>query len=142
VKSQADHRVFGFTESGHLRVNLHNGLDSQEAGAMYSWVVCATVDQLAGKLEHLWEQPLSDDEFEVLEELEASNSESRCSRCNGSNVALESYDFGTDQETGYSDSGEALHYLDCGAREEYPPEPPRAPRKPVAPAGAAPRVAA
>jgi hypothetical protein len=70
-----DHRIFGFTQEGQLRVNLHNGPGLPASGALYSWLVCATSRQLAHKLAELWEQPLTEDEFDVLEQLETSNAE-------------------------------------------------------------------
>ncbi len=127
----SDHRIFGFDQYGQIRANLHNSPASHAPGAMYSWLTCATVDQLANRLAALWEQPLSQDEFEVLEQLEASNDEPRCSLCNSANVSIESYDFAVDRETGYSDSGEVIHCLDCGARERYEPETAILPRKPA-----------
>jgi hypothetical protein len=83
-----DHRIFGFTELGQLRANLHNGPDSFAPGALYSWLTSPTVDQLASKLADQWEQPLSEDEFDVLEQLEASMAELEldCDDCGGSGV--------------------------------------------------------
>lgn len=78
-----DHRVFGFTVTGQIRANLHNSSASYAPGAMYSWIVCATVDQLAHKLAQQWEQEISDAEFETIEQLEASNAEFEidCDEC-------------------------------------------------------------
>jgi hypothetical protein len=78
-----DHRIFGLDQRGQLRANLHNSAASRAPGALYSWTWAPTVKQLAGKLSDLWEQPLSDNEFEVLEQLEASNSEFEidCDEC-------------------------------------------------------------
>jgi hypothetical protein len=138
-----DHRVFGFDQRGQLRANLYNGPGLPHAGALYSWTFAPTFGQLADKLAKIWEQPLSDDEFEMLEEFEASNAEPRCSTCNGANVAMEPYECGTDRETGYSDSGDVIHCLDCDAREQYEPGTPAIP-KPAASKRPAitPRVAA
>jgi hypothetical protein len=129
-----DHRVFGFDQRGQLRANLYNGPELPEAGAMYSWTFAPTSRQLADKLANVWEQPLVDAEWDVLEQLEASNSEPRCSVCNGADVAIEAQEFGTDRETGYSDSGEVIHCLDCDARERYEPAIPRKPAASVKPA--------
>lgn len=71
MKTQADHRVFGFTESGHLRVNLHNGPGLPGPGAMYSWIT-GPIEQVANKLEVWYDQPLSTDEADVIEQLEAT----------------------------------------------------------------------
>ena len=38
-----------------------------------------------------------------------------CPHCLSENLEYESYDFGSDSETGYSDSGERYHCRDCGA---------------------------
>ncbi len=83
-----DHRIFGFDQRGQLRANLHNSHASHAPGALYSWTWAPTVEQLAGKLSDFWEQPLSDDEFEVLEQLEASNTEFEldCDQCNATGV--------------------------------------------------------
>jgi hypothetical protein len=83
-----DHRIFGYDQRGQLRANLHNSAASHAPGAFYSWVTCTTVDQLASKLADQWEQPLSDDEFEVLEQLEASNAEFEldCDECQATGV--------------------------------------------------------
>jgi hypothetical protein len=87
-----DFRIFGFTELGQLRVSLFNGPDSHAPGALYSWIVCATVRHLAHKLAAQWEQSLNEEEWAVLEELEQSNgspyytaeSEIICDTCGGS----------------------------------------------------------
>jgi hypothetical protein len=38
-----------------------------------------------------------------------------CPNCLGENLEYETYDFGTDRETGYADSGERYYCRDCGA---------------------------
>jgi len=77
--------------------------------------------------------------IEQLEDLAAL----RCSECDSTNVSLEQYDFGTDRETGYSDAGELIRCLDCGAHEPYEAAPASVPRKPAGSAKAfSPEVAA
>ena len=78
-----DHRIFGFDHQGQLRANLHNGLTSHAPGVLYSWVWAPTSGQLADKLARLWEQPLTEDEWEAVEQLEAANSEFEldCDEC-------------------------------------------------------------
>ena len=65
-----DHRIFGFTELGQLRANLYNGAGLPDAGAFYSWIV-STEQQMATKLENWYQQPLSAEEWDVLEQLKA-----------------------------------------------------------------------
>jgi hypothetical protein len=67
----ADHRIFGFNELGQLRANLYNGAGVPDAGALYSWVCAGTSRQLANKLGEQWEQPLTEGEWDVIEQLEA-----------------------------------------------------------------------
>jgi hypothetical protein len=90
-----DHRIFGFNELGQVRVNMYHGAGHPYAGAMYSWLVCSGAKQLAYKLADQWEQPLSEDEWDVLEELEhpdvefspyTTESEIDCDECGGSGV--------------------------------------------------------
>jgi hypothetical protein len=90
-----DHRIFGFTPEGQLRVSLFNGPNAHASGALYSWLVCATSRQLANKLADQWGQSLSEDEQSVLEELESSNAEPTsytaeveidCDECDGSGI--------------------------------------------------------
>lgn len=83
-----DHRIFGFDQRGQLRANFHNGPASYAPGALYSWIVSSTVQQLSDKLAEQWEQPLSDAEWDTLEEIEASMSEVEmdCDDCGGSGV--------------------------------------------------------
>jgi hypothetical protein len=83
MNNGSDHRVFGFTESGEFRANLYNGAGLPGAGALYSWVVCATFRQLAAKLESWYEQPLTSEESDVLELLEVANEEYEidCDEC-------------------------------------------------------------
>ncbi len=66
-----DHRIFGFTELGHLRANMYNGAGLSDAGALYSWVWASTSRHLAHKLDEQWEQPLTEGEWDVIEQLEA-----------------------------------------------------------------------
>jgi hypothetical protein len=68
--SPADHRIFGFTELGQLRVSLHNSADTLDAGAIYSRIV-GTEHQIVTKLENWYSQPLSAEEWDTLEQLEA-----------------------------------------------------------------------
>jgi hypothetical protein len=53
------------------------------------------------------------------------DSESRCPFCNSTSLEFMEYDFGTSRETGYSDSGEHAHCLNCGktceAEDTAPP---------------------
>ena len=83
-----DHRIFGFDQRGQLRANLHNSPASHAPGALYSWLTCATVDQLASKLADQWEQPLSENEWNAIEQLEASNAEFEldCDECGATGV--------------------------------------------------------
>jgi hypothetical protein len=90
-----DHRIFGFNELGQVRANLYHGSGRPYAGAMYSWLVCSAPKQLVSKLADQWEQPLSEEEFDVLEQLETSSaepspytaeSEIDCDECGGSGV--------------------------------------------------------
>jgi hypothetical protein len=90
-----DHRIFGFQIDGQIRANLYNGAGHPEASVMYSWVWADTSSQLAYKLAEQWEQPLNEDEFDALEQLEASHTESApfiaefeidCEECGGSGV--------------------------------------------------------
>lgn len=78
-----DHRIFGFDPRGQLHVRLFHGSGLPYAGALYSWTSASTISQLANKLADLWEQPLTDVEWELLEELEAANSEFEidCDEC-------------------------------------------------------------
>jgi hypothetical protein len=83
--STPDFRTFGFTEDGQLRANLYNGTNSPDAGALYSWVCADTDRQLANKLADQWEEPLTDEEWDVLEQLEAAAEvEIDCEYCGGS----------------------------------------------------------
>ena len=95
MSNYPDHRIFGFDELNRLRANLYNGPGHPEAGVMYSWVWASTSSQLAYKLAGQWEQPLNEDEFDVLEQLEASNGEASpftaevkidCEECGGTGV--------------------------------------------------------
>jgi len=83
-----DHRIFGFDSRGQLRANLHNGPDSHAPGALYSWTCAPTSGQLADKLAAFWEQEISAEEFEVLEQLEAANAEFEldCDECAATGV--------------------------------------------------------
>jgi hypothetical protein len=71
MSNAIDHRIFGFTELGQIRANLHNGAEP-DAGALYSWVWASTSRQLAYKLAEKWEQSLAEDEWDVIEQLEAA----------------------------------------------------------------------
>jgi len=139
MSNPIDHRIFGFDEHGQLRANLYHGAGQYNAGVFYSWTWAPTSRQLAYKLERQWEQAVTPEEWEWIEELEAP----RCPRCNSADVTIQMFDFGAERETGYSDSGRMLHCLDCGAREEYEPAAVAVPRKAAAQAKAAlPGVAA
>jgi hypothetical protein len=140
ITTSPDHRIFGFDQRGQLRTNLYNEHGSPEVVALYSWAWAPTSRELAHKLATLWEQAIVAEEWDIIEELEAPP----CSQCGSADVTAEPYDFGTDQETGYSDSGEAIHCLDCGAREQCEPETPVIARKATASEKPAttPRVAA
>jgi len=80
-----DHRIFGFQLDGQLRANLYNGVGLPDAGKMYSWAWAPTSEQLSNQLAKLWEQPLSEDEWYVIEELEAADDEFEmaCDTCGG-----------------------------------------------------------
>jgi hypothetical protein len=82
--SPADHRIFGFTELGQLRVSLHNSADTLDAGAIYSWIV-GTEHQIVTKLENWYSQPLSAEEWDVIEQLEAETEAEpmACEDCGG-----------------------------------------------------------
>ena len=88
--SPADHRIFGFTPEGQLRVSLFNGPSSHASRMLYTWIV-GTEQQIAFRLASWYEQPLTEDEFTVLEELEQSNEASPyiaetdqpCDECGG-----------------------------------------------------------
>lgn len=56
----------------------------------------------------------------LIEQLEDA-ARPRCPECDSANVAIATYEFGTDRETGYDDSGEAIRCLDCGALEPHEP---------------------
>ena len=83
-----DFRIFGFTELGHLRANLYDGSGLPSAGALYSWAWASTSRQLAHKLDEHWEQPLSESEFDVIEQLEETEAEFSidCEDCGGTGV--------------------------------------------------------
>jgi DnaJ-class molecular chaperone len=58
-----------------------------DAGALYSWVWASTSRQLAHKLDEQWEQPVSEAEFDVIEQLEAETEVElsiECEDCGGS----------------------------------------------------------
>jgi len=61
--NRTDWRIFGFTVTREIRANLY----VPHAGALYSWVCAADVYLLADKLEHRWEQPLSDEEWDAIQ---------------------------------------------------------------------------
>jgi hypothetical protein len=84
LSTAIDHRIFGFTELGQLRANLYNGAQP-DAGALYSWVWASTLRHLAHKLDEQWEQPLSESEFDVIEQLDAVDAElsNDCEDCGG-----------------------------------------------------------
>lgn len=86
MSNAIDHRIFGFTEIGQLRANLYNGAGLPYAGALYSWVWAGTSRQLASKLAEQWEQPLSEGEWDVIEQLEADTEAEPmvCEDCGGS----------------------------------------------------------
>jgi DnaJ-class molecular chaperone len=88
MSNAIDHRIFGFNDLGQLRANLYNGAGMPDAGALYSWVWASTLRQLAHKLDEQWEQPLSESEFEVLEQLEAETEAEpmACEDCGGTGV--------------------------------------------------------
>jgi hypothetical protein len=90
LSAQRDQRIFGFTVTGQIRANLHNSPASYAPGALYSWLTCATIDQLAHKLES-WNddpQPVTEEEFDTLEQLEAANAEFEidCEDCGATGV--------------------------------------------------------
>jgi hypothetical protein len=72
--NRTDWRIFGFTVTGEIRANLY----VPHAGALYSWVCAADVYLLADKLEHGWEQPLSDEEWDAIQWLLDSQAETIC----------------------------------------------------------------
>jgi hypothetical protein len=84
----SDHRIFGYDLSGQIRVSLFNGPACHAPGQRYSWTWAPTARELAGKLERLWEQPVSDDEWEAIEQLEASMNEVEvsCDDCGGTGI--------------------------------------------------------
>ena len=79
----ADHRLFGFDAVGRVRANLYHGHGFPYAGSLYSWVMGATVEGLANKLERTWEQPLSDAEWDAVQEL-CDSYAAVCATCGGS----------------------------------------------------------
>ena len=84
----SDHRIFGFDLRGHIRVSLFNGPGCHAPGARYSWVISTTPRQLAEKLARQWEQPVSNDEWDAIEQLTDSmnNVEVPCDDCGGTGV--------------------------------------------------------
>jgi hypothetical protein len=72
LSTAIDHRIFGFTELGQLRANLYNGAQPD-------------LRHLAHKLDEQWEQPLSESEFDVIEQLDAVDAELSidCEDCGG-----------------------------------------------------------
>ena len=74
-----DYRIFGFDQRGQLQANLY----VPNAGALYSWVTAPNVYALADKLEQRWEQPLSDAEWDAIQELLDSQAETVCETCGG-----------------------------------------------------------
>ena len=90
--SRTDHRIFGSTELGQLRVNLYNGAGLPAAGSLYSWLV-GTDRQLVYRLESWYGQPLNEDEEAVLSELVqlspfVAETDQPCDECGGSGVDL------------------------------------------------------
>jgi hypothetical protein len=83
----SDHRIFGLDTRGEWRANLYNSPGLPDAGAMYSWTWAPTINQLASRLERLWEQGLSESEWDVLEHLELSMAEEvDCDECAATGV--------------------------------------------------------
>ena len=80
--AQLDYRIFGFTLDGELRTNLYNGPDYPNSGHLYSWLTAKSSGHLAAQLERTWEQPLSDAEWDAIDELEAARF--ACETCGGS----------------------------------------------------------
>jgi|HubBroStandDraft_4_1064222.scaffolds.fasta_scaffold186795_2 hypothetical protein len=80
--TSADHRIFGLTSDNQVRVNLYNGPGSHRPGNRYSFVWAKTLGDLAYKLEHIWEQPITPEEWDAIEELEAG-AEMPCEDCAG-----------------------------------------------------------
>ena len=73
-----------------------------------------------------------------------------CPQCLGENLEYGTYDYGTDRETGYADSGERYYCRDCGAVGEVddavavlgmPPQPRRKPTTPASGPAELPEVA-
>ena len=110
-----DHRIFGFNELGQLRANLYNGTGLPDTGALYSWTWASTSRQLAHKLAEQWEQPLSDSEFEVIEQLEAETEAEHtidCEDCGGTGVDPGGLDAHAPEDcTSCGGSGREAHIL-------------------------------
>jgi hypothetical protein len=73
-----------------------------------------------------------------------------CPQCRSENLAFGTYDFGTERETGYADSGERYYCRDCGATGDVDdsvaapprlPQPVPTPRTPVSVPADLPEVA-
>lgn len=82
-----DHRIFGLDLQNRFRANLYNGAGYPEAGKLYSWVTGNSERHLANKLAEQWEQPLTEEEWETLEALQAETIEIPCEDCGGSGRA-------------------------------------------------------
>jgi hypothetical protein len=84
TSEQADYRVFGITLDGQLRANLHNSAAAPDAGALYSWIV-GTEEQVAEKLRGWYDQPISAEEWDFIEQLEAETEADAmaCEDCGG-----------------------------------------------------------
>lgn len=83
-----DHRIFGIDGHNRYRANLYHGSGHPCAGSLYSWVTAHSEQALANTLAEQWEQPLSEEEFDVLEELEGETLEVSCDDCGGSGVDI------------------------------------------------------
>jgi len=90
--NQADYRIFGWDEQGRLRAVLYHGAGHPYAGARYSSAFGATVYVLADKLERIWEQPLSDAEWDAVQWLIDSRAEGVCQDCAGQGFDVGSID--------------------------------------------------
>jgi hypothetical protein len=74
----ADHRIFGLAQDNQFRVILYDG--PHRPGNRF--VTARTLRHLASELLHSWEHPITLEERDVIEELEAGR-EMPCEDCGG-----------------------------------------------------------
>lgn len=83
-----DHRIFGYADGGRIRASMFTGAGHPEAGKLRSWTLAYSEHEMARKLADLFEQPMDEAEYEILELLAGETEDVPCEDCGGSGVAV------------------------------------------------------